>query len=100
MSTPETKKSLKQRTRLSGFAVVESITFGGQELVSVTIGRNTDTIEPARLEPDGAAVVIDKGQRADGVLLRKKCTNLGTREEYLDQYFVPFANIRGFSFGE
>lgn len=92
--------ALKTKERLTGFGLVESIAFCGKELASVILGRDADSIAPARLEPDGTAVVISSGQRADGLLLRKKNMNLQTRMECIEQKMVPFANIRGLDYGE
>lgn len=99
-AAPKSAPAVKVKETLVGFSLVESIAFCGQELTSVTIPRNTDSIAPARLEPDGTAVTISTGQRADGLLLRKKQLNLGTREYAIEQHFVPFANIRGLTYGE
>lgn len=99
VEAPKSKPTPKTKEKLSGFALVESIAFCGKELMSVTF-RDTDTIQPARLEPDATAVVISSGQRADGLLLRKRHRNLATQAESIEQHFVPFANIRGIAYGE
>jgi hypothetical protein len=91
---------LKTKERPTGFALVESIAFCGKELASVTIPRDADSIVAARLEPDCSAVAISTGQRADGLLIRKKNMNLNTRIEAIEQHFIPFANIRGLAYGE
>lgn len=65
------------------------------ERQSCSIGLNCDSILPARLEVDGSAVVIDKGQRADGLVIRRKFHNRGLNTRSIAQVFVPWANIRG-----
>lgn len=94
------KSSVKFHERLAGASLVESVAFAGGEHSSVNAGRNCDSLIPARLEPDGTAVSISSGQRADGLLVRRKVQNLNTREFHVDQVFIPFANIRGLLYGE
>ena len=67
---------------------------------SVQIGRNVDSIIPARMEGDGSAVGIDKGQRADGIVIRMRRHDRVTGKRYVSQEFVPWANIRSLTYGE
>jgi hypothetical protein len=99
--TPEKEdmKNYKAHTRISGVVFVNSIPMGG-ESQSVQIGRNVHSITPARIEADGTAVAIDKGQRADGLLLKKFTHNRMNGQKYIEQEFTPWANVRGVQYGE
>lgn len=90
--------SYKPHETLTGATFDRAIPFAGT-CESVQLGRNCDSIVPARLEPDGTTVAIDRGQRADGVRLRRKVDNLQTRESFMDQVFVPWANVIGLQYG-
>lgn len=89
----------KPLTKLVAVFFVESVYFNGEQS-SAAVGRNTDSIAPARLLPDGSAVAIDTNQRADGLVLTKKTHNLATHEKHIKRCFVPFANIRCLEYGE
>jgi hypothetical protein len=58
--------------------------FGGGALAAV------DSITPARLDFDGQAVPIEKGQRADGLLLMRKGAKC----------FVGMVNVGEIAYGE
>jgi hypothetical protein len=95
MSAPEAKP----QTKLVSVAFVDSIPFGNESM-SVQIGRNCDSITPARMEADGSAVAIDKNQRADGLLIRQRRHDRVRNVFVVDQCFVPWSNIRGLQYGE
>lgn len=79
--------------KLVSAVFVESVAFGG-ESQSVQIGRNVDSITPARLEGDGSPVAIDKGQRADGVLLVARRHDRVANAFRTETAFVPWSNVR------
>ena len=89
----------KPHTRLVSVTFVNSVAFGG-ESQSAQIGRNVDSIIPVRMEGDGSPVQVDKGQRADGILLRAKRHDRVTGRKFEARDFVPWANIRSLSYGE
>ncbi len=99
MSDKPKEPDFKSHQRLIAASFVNSIPFAG-ETSGVQIPRNCDSIVPARLDCDGSAIAIDKGQRADGLLVRRKVHDRTTNTRYVDQVFVPFANVRGLQFGE
>jgi hypothetical protein len=86
-------------TRLVSATFVHSVAFGG-ESQSVQIGRNVDSLVPGILSADGSAVGIEKGQRADGIILRQRYYDRVTGRRMIRQDFVPWANIRSLSYGE
>lgn len=89
----------KPQTKLTSVAFVASIPFAN-EAMSVQVGRNADSITPARMEADGSAVAIDKNQRADGLLVKQRKHDRARNVFVVEQCFVPFANIRGAQYGE
>jgi hypothetical protein len=91
-------KEYKQQSKLVAAFFVNSVYFAGEQQ-SVTLGRNTDSIAPAKLLPDGSAVAIDVNQRADGLLLTKKTHNLSTHAKVVVRCFVPFSNIKCLEYG-
>lgn len=93
----ETKQP-KRHERLIGLWLVNSTTFGGHT-ESLTVGRNVDSIVPARMESDSRAVPLEKGQRADGFLVRKQITNSGTHEVHVAQVMVMYSNVREVQYG-
>lgn len=85
----------KQELKLVGATFKEAVAFGGTS-TSVSLQRNCDALYPARLEADGSPVAIDKGQRADGLVLRRKAA-----PPRLEQMaFVPWANVSELQYGE
>lgn len=87
----------KPQTKLCAAYFVDSVPIEGEQ-TSVSIGRNCDGLYPARLEGDGSVLVVDKNQRADGLLIRRKVRNLATHERWLVQVFVPWSNVRALQY--
>lgn len=79
-------------TKLATAHFVNAAAFDGVNQ-SVSVPRNADSIVPARLEPDGTAVAISSGQRADGIVIRRKVTVRSNNTKLVVQSFVPWANI-------
>lgn len=102
MSSPTQKTEVKPAVHTVVKAVTfrESISFAAGEHNGVQVDRQVDVITAARLEPDCTPVAISTGQRADGLLLSRSVPARGTDEAYVSQYFVPFANVRGISYGK
>lgn len=87
-------------TRIVSAHFVETAYFDGTETASAAIGRNCSLIAPARIEADGSAIAIDKGQRADGLLLRGNAKTSAQGKRYQAQAFVPWANVKSVAYGE
>lgn len=94
---PKTEATLPVHTRIAAAFFVTSIPFAG-ETVGAQVGRNCTSIVPARLEADGSAVTIDKGQRADGLQIRSVEHDRKNNTKYIGQCFVPWANVRGITY--
>lgn len=84
-------------TKLVSAHFVNAVPFDGV-VQSASVPRNADSIVPARLEPDGTAVAISSGQRADGILIRRRVTVRSNNTKLLAQSFVPWANISGLQY--
>jgi hypothetical protein len=80
-----------------GASFVNSVTLNGEH-TSVNLGRNIESIWPARIEADGSACAIKDGQQAQGVLIRTKVRD-GKGGLFVAQAFVGWANIRALNFG-
>lgn len=85
--------------RVVAVAFVHSVPFAN-ESSSVQVGRNCDTVWPARLKGDGTPARIEENQKADGLLIRRSVHNMNTNLKYTEQVFVAFANIRGIQYGK
>ena len=98
------KKPEATQMRLVGADFVHSFRFI-EERTSLHIGvdkqtSTCDSLTPARLEPDGTPVAIKAGERADGILFRKRAHDRIRNVYYLAQAFSPWANIRGLVYAE
>lgn len=88
------------QTRLLSASFVQSVPFG-DEAMSVSIGsKQVEAILVARLDADGLATAIEKGQRSDGILLRAKRHDRARNTHYMQQCFVPWSNVRGLGYGD
>lgn len=74
---------------LKGVVFCQPVQFAGVQ-ESIQIGRNADSITPVRLEADGSPVLLEKGQRSDGLLIRWRKA----------QCVVPWANLRELQYGQ
>lgn len=86
--TPKPEPKAEAALRIKGVVFCMSVQFAGVQ-ESIQIGRNADSITPARIEADGSAIQIDKGQRSDGLLIKWRKT----------QCVVPWANVRELQYG-
>lgn len=83
--------------RITSVRFIESVPFGGTESTHVGMGLGKcDRIYAARIEADGSAVAIDKGQRADGLVFEREYRDGQTRK--LERIFQAWANIRCVSY--
>lgn len=95
------------QTKLSVVYFNESVSFGGVEMNSASVGltsasNSVDSIVPGWLAGDGSILVGHEGdaEGARGMVLRKKRHNLHTGKRTLDQTLVPWSNIKNVGFGE
>ena len=94
MSEPQKKPRLITAVRF-----VNSVQFGTTEATFITMGAGKcDRVFAARIEADGTAVAIDKGQRADGLLFERDRTDTNTRTAITDRAFTPWVNISGINY--
>lgn len=77
---------------------VAPIQFGGVSQ-ALSVGRNVDSIQLARMEPDLTAILCEKGQKGDGVLVRRTIHNRISGIRETTQAFVPFANVAEIGYG-
>jgi len=65
---------------------------------TVIVGRHVSSVHCGRLLPDGSPIVVEREQRSEGLLLRRNSTTPAGK--VTQQYFVPWSNISGVTFGE
>ncbi len=85
--------------KIVAVAFVNSVPFAN-ESSSVQVGRNCDSVKPARLRGDGTPAYLEDSHRADGLLIRRTIHSPQTNQKHTQQVFVPFANIRGIEYGK
>jgi hypothetical protein len=83
--------------KLTGISLVNSVLLG-TELSNATIGRNVDSITPARIDENGRPQPLEKGQQCQGFLLRAKARD-GKGGLFVNQAFVGWANIKALTYG-
>lgn len=86
---------LPEGRKLASVTFNKAVSFAAN--MSVAVGVTCLSIQPARLEADGDCVVIEKGQRADGVLIRQ---SKGHPRPRVQRMFVPWSNIADLGYGE
>lgn len=91
-------KESKPQTKLAAVRFVESVPFHGESL-SVSASEDVK-LSVARIDADGSSVAIDKGQRADGVLIKARTHDRLRNTFVAQQIFVPFANVKAILYGE
>jgi hypothetical protein len=96
MSDPP-KPAAPEANRIVSVRFSESVPFNA-ECMSV-VAPNV-TIVPARLEPDGRAVPIEKGQMPVGLLLTQRYNDRVANRPRMERVFVPMALVRGIVYGE
>lgn len=98
--TDAKKPEPKRRDRIGSVDLVNAIVFDGASQMSITIERNCDSILAGRLTMLGHAAEIQDKERSDGLIFRRRRKNLSTREEYIEQKFVPWANVASIDYRE
>jgi hypothetical protein len=78
----------------------EAVPWRGEQMGATQGPADADSIVPARLEPDGRAVPIEKGQASAGLLLMRKYHDRIANKSRQERVFVPMALIRGIIYGE
>ncbi len=89
----------KPHNRLTSVTFESSVPFAGESM-SCQVGRNCDAIAPARLEPDGTAVRIEKGQAAQGLLISRRHHDRASNQRFVDQVYVPMYNVKALQYSE
>jgi hypothetical protein len=96
--TPPAPKTVESN-RIVSVRFRESVPILGETLTA-TIGQGVDSVVPARLEPDGRAVPIEKGQASAGLLLTRIYLDRQAGTRRMERIFVPLALVRGIIYGE
>ncbi len=86
--------------RVTSIRFAEAVPFRGENHSMVVGPAGADSITPARIEPDGRAVPIEKGQAAGGWLLTRKFLDRVTGKTAVERVFVPMGLVRGVIYGE
>lgn len=94
---PESKPKLLPETRkLDALFFVAPAMHDARYSVSLS-AKDCLSITPAMIAPDGEAVPIEKGQRADGFLVRRK---MGQPREMVKRFFIHWGNIADVRYSE
>lgn len=81
-----------RHNKLVAVHFLQSVAFAGQSF-SVRIPATADSIVPAVIQLDGTPTAIDKGQRSDGLLIRKRSHDGQKNQWTVKQTFVTWANV-------
>lgn len=93
---PAPPKPAAEANRVVAVRFTESVPFNG-EVQSVT--SNDVSIVPARLDPDGRAVPIEKGQVSGGLLLTRRYSDRISNTQRMERVWVPMALVKGIIYG-
>lgn len=97
MSTPEQKSQpLPEARRISSVTFVAPTLHDARSAVSVD-NKTCLSITPALLMPDGDCAPIKEGQRADGLMIRRRITQ---PKEHVIRDFIPWANVANVRYAE
>jgi len=91
---------LVECNRISAVRFCQAVPWRGEQMGATQGPADADSIVPARLEPDGRAVPIEKGQASAGLLLTRKFHDRLANRTRMERVFVPMALIRGIIYGE
>jgi len=97
MSDPPKPAPAPEANRIASVRFSESVPFNGE---AQSVAAPDVAIVPARLEPDGRAVPIEKGQMPVGLLLTRKVFDRVANRPRMERVFVPMALVRGIVYGE
>lgn len=98
MSDPQPKPKPAEANRITSVRFTDSAPFGGESL-SVTISAEV-SVAPSRLDPDGRAVPIEKGQIATGLTMTRNYQDRGANKTRMERVYIPMSMIRGIVYGE
>ena len=93
---PAPLKPAPEATRVVAVRFRESVPFNGE---TQSVAAPDVSIVPARLDPDGRAVPIEKGQLAVGLLLTRRYRNPAANAQQMERVFVPLELVRGIIYG-
>lgn len=96
MSDPP-KPAAPEANRIVSVRFSESVPFNGE---AQSVAATDVAIVPARLEPDGRAVPVEKGQMPVGLLLTRWNHDRVANRKRMERVFVPMALVRGIVYGE
>lgn len=90
----EQKQEAKPK-RPTSVRLKDSVPFGGREETTIlVVPGKCDRVLGGRIESDGSAVVIAKGERPDGLIFERDWTPVGAKEKFTERIFQAWANIR------
>lgn len=92
----EPPKPAPECNRIASVRFSESVPFAGE---SQSVAAPDVSIVPARLDPDGRAVPIEKGQVAFGLLLTRKFHDRISNSQRMERVFVPMQIVKGIVYG-
>lgn len=92
----EPPKPAPECNRIASVRFSESVPFAGE---SQSVAAPDVSIVPARLEPDGRAVPIEKGQVAGGLLLTRKQHDRIANAQRMERVWVPMHVVKGIVYG-
>jgi hypothetical protein len=98
MSDPQSQQKPAEANRITSVRFTDSAPFGGESL-SVTISSDVSAV-PSRLDPDGRAAPIEKGQIATGLTLTRKYQDRGANKVRMERVYIPMSMVRGIVYGE
>jgi hypothetical protein len=96
----EAVKPEPSSNRIVSVRFTDAVPWRGESMGVTQATADADSIVPARLEPDGRAVPIEKGQASAGLLLTRKYHDRIANKPRMERVFVPMALIRGIIYGE
>lgn len=92
----EPPKPAPECNRIVSVRFSESVPFAGE---SQSVAAPDVSIVPARLEPDGRPVPIEKGQVAGGLMLTRRYHDRIANAQRMERVFVPIHCVRGIVYG-
>lgn len=81
--------------RIRSVRLIESAPFAGTESTTIQMEPGKcDRVYAARMESDGTAVAIEKGQRSDGLVFEREWIDRNTNQKRLERIFQYSSNVR------
>lgn len=94
MSEPQ--KPVPECNRIASVRFSESVPFAGE---SQSVAAPDVSIVPARLEPDGRPVPIEKGQVPGGLMLTRRYHDRISNTQRMERVWVPMDVVKGIVYG-